>query len=138
MREPDARMEKPRFGELELTGSGAPFAREPRARARRARRETRARAERALRSALPLVLFDIADRLSDGRDLFRLVVRDAHPERFFELHNQLNDIQGVGPKVVDEAGLGGDLVLVDTEALADDRLHTLGYRGIRHVLYLRS
>ena len=47
---------------------------------------------------------------------------DLHPELVLELHDQLDEIEGVGVEIVLERRLDRDLVLVDTELLDEDLL----------------
>src|ERR1700740_1094077 len=74
-------------------------------------RRVRGREAGSRRSVLvPGVLLDVFDRLLDVADLLRLLVRDLDPELLLESHHQLDDVEGVGAKVVGEAGLQGHLV----------------------------
>ena len=54
--------------------------------------------------------------------LLRLLVRDLHAELILELHDQLDEVEGVGVEIVLEGRLGRDLVLVDTELLDENLL----------------
>ena len=69
-------------------------------------------------------LFDVVDGLTDGLDLFRGVVGDVDVELLFEFHHQFDGVQGIGPQIVDERGLAGNLVLADAKLLGDDINHT--------------
>ena len=50
----------------------------------------------------------------------------SHAEFFFEGHDQLDGVEAVGAQIVDEAGIVGDLGLVDAQVLHDDFLYPLG------------
>src|SRR5262249_30442815 len=63
--------------------------------------------------------------LADGLDLLRLLVGDGNLELFFEFHDELDDVEGVGAHVFDERGGARHLFLVDAEILADDVDHAL-------------
>ena len=78
------------------------------------------------RRTLALVRFDIVDRVLDGGDLFRRIVRDFDAEFFFERHHQFDDVEAVGAQIVDEARFLGDLVGFDTQMLDDDFLNLFG------------
>src|SRR3546814_5751869 len=52
-----------------------------------------------------LVGFNIIDRVLNGPDLFRCVVRNFHAEFFFESHDQLDNVEAVSAQIVDEARL---------------------------------
>src|SRR5260370_14594784 len=68
------------------------------------------------RSAMRL---DEADRILDGYDLLRRVIRDFAPEFLFKSHHQLDRIAAVGAQIVDETGILGHLGFV-ASALLDD------------------
>src|SRR6187402_3261877 len=48
------------------------------------------------------VAFDVLDGFLHAGDLLGVFVRDLDPELFFERHDQLDGIQGVGPEIVYE------------------------------------
>src|SRR3546814_18292259 len=52
-----------------------------------------------------LVGFNIIDRVLNGPDLFRCVVRNFHAEFFFESHDQPDNVEAVSAQIVDEARL---------------------------------
>src|SRR5918998_1093338 len=79
-----------------------------------------------------LLLLDVVDRVLDGGDLLRRVVRDLHAEGLLKRHHQLHRVQAVGAEVVDEGRLRRDLRLVHAEVLDDDLLHLVG--GLAHGL----
>ena len=79
-----------------------------------------------------LVRLDILDRVAHGGDLLGGVVRNFDSELFLERHDQLDEVEAVGAQVVDEAGLLGDLLLLDAEMLDDNLLHAI--RGLAHFL----
>jgi hypothetical protein len=72
-----------------------------------------------------LVRRDVVDGLSDGRDLLRVLVRDLDPELVLQLHDQLDEIEGIRVQVLLERGLLVDLGVVDAELLAQDFLDPL-------------
>src|SRR5918996_995742 len=62
-----------------------------------------------------LVRRDVVDGLPDGLDLLRVLVRDLDPELILQLHDQLDEVEGVGVEILLEGGLLGDLAVVDAE-----------------------
>jgi hypothetical protein len=56
---------------------------------------------------------DEAHRVLHGDDLLRGIVRDLAPELFLERHDQLDSVEAVRAQIVYEAGIVGDLGLVD-------------------------
>ena len=68
------------------------------------------------------MLFDVIDRVLHGRDLLGVVVRNLDVELFFECHDELDDVEGVGTEVVGETGVRLDFVCVDTKLVRDDAL----------------
>src|SRR5258708_18773112 len=55
--------------------------------------------------------------------LFRsILVRDVDVELLFELHDELDDVEAVGAKILDEAGFVRELLTLDAELLFDDVL----------------
>ena len=66
---------------------------------------------------LLLVRDDVVDSLADGRDLLRIFVRDLDPEWILELHDQLDEIEGVGVEILLERGLLREIALVSSELL---------------------
>jgi hypothetical protein len=43
---------------------------------------------------------DVVDGLTDGLDLLRVLVRDLDPELILELHDQLDEVEGVGVEIL--------------------------------------
>src|SRR6266498_5155685 len=84
-----------------------------------------------------LVLFDVGDGVPDGDDLLGILVGNLEIELLLERHHQLDGVEGIGPEVLDELGVRGDLVLFDPELLADDLLHPILDR-FRHEALLTS
>src|SRR4029079_19293588 len=74
-----------------------------------------------------LVRDDVVDSLADGRDLLRVLVRDLDSELVFELHDQLDQVEGVGVEILLERRLVRELVFVYAELLAEDGLDALGH-----------
>src|SRR3954454_9585208 len=75
---------------------------------------------------LPPLLVDVAQRLPDRAGLLGRGVGDLHAELFLEDHDQLNDVEAVGDKIVDEARVLGDLVGLDAEMFDDDLFDAIG------------
>src|SRR5437867_1824814 len=73
------------------------------------------------------MLVDVPDGVGHGGDLLRVLVADLEVELLFESHHQLDCVQRVGPQVLHELGLHGDLPLVHTELLDNDALDLLLY-----------
>src|ERR1700761_3940307 len=55
-----------------------------------------------------LVLFDVVDGILDGLDLLGIFVRDLNVEGFFELHDELDDVEGVCTEIFLKARTRGD------------------------------
>ena len=66
------------------------------------------------------------DGVLHGEDLFGGIVGNFAAEFFLERHHQLDRVEAVGAQIVDEAGIVGDLGLVDAQMLDDDLLYPLG------------
>jgi hypothetical protein len=71
------------------------------------------------------VLFDVLDRVADLDDLLDLFVRDLDAELFLQRHDQLNHVQRIGVQVLDELGIGCDLLGLDAELFGDDGLQSI-------------
>ena len=55
---------------------------------------------------------DVVDGLADGLDLLRVLVRDLDPELVLELHDQFDEVEGVGveeSEINEEASFQEDL-----------------------------
>ena len=74
-----------------------------------------------------LVLFDVVDGVLDGLDLLGVFVGDLDVEGFFELHDELDDVEGVGAEVFLEARAGGDFGFIHLKLLDDNLLYFLIY-----------
>src|SRR5436190_4216724 len=72
-----------------------------------------------------LVRRDVVDGLADSGDLLSVLVRDLDPELILELHDELDEIEGVRVEVLLERRLFVDLVLVDTKLLGEYLLDSL-------------
>src|SRR5919109_5680261 len=68
------------------------------------------------------VVLDVLDRVADGHDLLRLLVRDLDVEVLLQGHDELDGIEGVGAQVFDELRGRSDVVLLHSELLDDDLL----------------
>jgi hypothetical protein len=71
-------------------------------------------------------LIEKADRVADGDDRFRRIVRDFDPKFFFEGHDQFDRVERIGPKIFNEIGIVDDLVGVDAEMLHYNLPYPLG------------
>ena len=70
----------------------------------------------AARSRVIWRALDVVDRVPDGPDLLGVLVGDLDLELLLERQHQLDDGQRVGPQVVDERGLGLDLLVAPRRA----------------------
>ncbi len=68
------------------------------------------------------VLLDVVDCVLDGADLLGVLVRNVDLEGLLERENELDQTEGVRAEVLDERGLGLDVLLLDVELLLDDAL----------------
>jgi len=68
---------------------------------------------------------DVVDGLPDGCDLLSVLVRDLDPELVLELHDQLDEVEGVGVQVLLERRLFRDIGFLDPELLGQDFLDSL-------------
>src|SRR5262245_19978526 len=76
------------------------------------------------------ILLQELDGIADGQDGLRGIVRNLAAEFLLERHDELDRVQAVGSKVVDEARAVGHLVGFDSEMLHHDLLNAL--RDIAH------
>jgi hypothetical protein len=74
------------------------------------------------------VFVDVVDGFLDARDLLGVLVGDLDPELLLEGHDQLDGVEAVRAEVVHEGRLGRHQVLLDSELIHDDLLHTIGNR----------
>src|SRR6202162_6261702 len=77
---------------------------------------------RSTRCILFLVLVDEVDGVLHGLDVLGLLVGNLHFELLFHRHHQLDDVERVGPEVLDEGGLRLDPSVPDPELFRDDAL----------------
>src|SRR5262245_44332189 len=89
-----------------------------------------ARSDFARRLLLGLlgVLVDVGDGFLDLRDLLGVLVRYLEPELPCAGHDGLDGVEAVRAEVVHGPRLGGDEILLHTELVHDDLLHTIGNR----------
>jgi hypothetical protein len=66
-------------------------------------------------SAGSAVAVDEVDCVLDGRNLFSRIVGNFDIEFFFKGHDQLDNVEAVGTKIVDEAGFFGHFVGFDAQ-----------------------
>ena len=65
-------------------------------------------------------VLQIIQDILDGTDLLQFVVGDRDAEGLFHLHDQLDEVEGIGPQIVDEQRLGNALLPGDIQLLHDD------------------
>ncbi len=66
---------------------------------------------------------DILYGVTNGLDLFCILVRDLEIESFLQRHNQLDDIKGVSAEIIDERSLHDDVFFVHTKLFHDNFLN---------------
>ena len=74
---------------------------------------------------LVFFLLDVVDGVLHGGDLLGVLVGNVEFERFFERHHQLDDVERIGAKIIDERRGVIHLAFVHAELLDDDLLHSL-------------
>ena len=72
---------------------------------------------------------DVLQGVTDRPELLGVFVGYVDVELLLELHHELDDIEAVGTKVLNEAGIVGELLALDPQLLLDDCLHLLGMVG---------
>src|SRR6266508_1028651 len=81
-----------------------------------------------------LVRRDELDDVVHRLDLLGFLVGDLDPELLLHLHHEFDDVEGIGPQVVDERRRIGDLVHVLFELLRHDFANPFVYRHVRSSL----
>jgi len=76
-----------------------------------------------IRGKRNLKLRDEVNDLLDGGDVGSLFLGDFAVELLLDGHDELNGVEGVGTKVIDEGGARDDLVGVDAKLRDDDLLN---------------
>src|SRR5262245_23144369 len=71
-------------------------------------------------SALALSGLDVVDRVLDRRDLLGFFVGNFRFEFLFQSHHELNGVQRVGAKIVDERCVVLDFLGLETELFGND------------------
>jgi hypothetical protein len=71
------------------------------------------------------VLFEKFDGVAHRQNGLGGIVGNFAAEFFLKSHDQLDRIETVGAKIVDEAGVLGHLIGLDAEMFYDDFLHAL-------------
>ena len=66
------------------------------------------------------VLFNIADDIAHRLQLLGLFIGHLYGELLLKGHHQLDGVEGVGPKVFYETGLGNDLLSVYAKLVDND------------------
>src|SRR5579872_1167022 len=82
------------------------------------------------------LLLDEIDGILHRHDLFGGFVRNLATEFLLEGHDQLDRVEAVGAKIVNEAGAVGHLGFIDAKVLHDDFLHS--FSNITHDLLPRQ
>jgi hypothetical protein len=79
------------------------------------------------RANFPLsgIRVDVADDIAHGKQLLRFVVGHLDAELFLKCHDQLDGIEGISTKVLDEFCVNGDLLGTHAELLHNDILYTI-------------
>src|SRR4029079_446372 len=67
----------------------------------------------------PDFLVEVRHGITDGAELFRLLVRDIDVEFLLEGHDQLDRVEAVGAEVFHEAGVVGQLFALDAQLFDD-------------------
>ena len=75
------------------------------------------------------VFVDKSDRVFDGQDFLCRIVGNFASEFFFKRHHQFDRIETVRPKIIDEAGIIGNLCFVYAEMLDNDLPAQVQSRG---------
>ena len=65
----------------------------------------------------------VIDGVLHGTELLLVLVGNGDVELVFEVHHQLDGIEAVGTQIVEERGLGGDLLGVHGQLALDDLVH---------------
>src|SRR5262245_3928104 len=71
------------------------------------------------------VFFEKFDRVADGQDSLGSIIRNFATEFLFKGHHELDGVEAVGAKIVDETRLIGHLVGLYAQVLHDDLFHPL-------------
>jgi hypothetical protein len=71
------------------------------------------------------VLFEKFNSIANGQNGFRRIVGNLTPEFFLERHHELNGIEAVGAKVLNEGRILCHLVGLDPKVLHDDFFYPL-------------
>src|SRR6185312_2409573 len=66
------------------------------------------------------VLVNVIGSVFHGADLFRILVRNFDVKGFFKSHAQLDRIERVRAKIIDEGGIRGDFALVHSKLFNND------------------
>src|SRR5579864_7548826 len=90
-----------------------------------------------LRSAFS-VLLEKFNGVADGQDRFGGIVRNLATELLLESHHELDGVETIGAKIVDETRLLGHLVGFDPEVLHDDLFNPLANIILLSNLFLFS
>src|SRR5215831_14097844 len=78
---------------------------------------------------------EVVQRVAHGSELVRVLVGNIDAEFLFQRHDEFNNVQRVRSEVLDELGLGRQLLGVHLELLGDDLFHPVFAEGC-HVIHL--
>ena len=67
-----------------------------------------------------LVLVDVIDDILNRLDLLSSLIGDLDVKLFLKSHDELNDIEGISTKIVNERRLQGDLISLRAKLLNDN------------------
>lgn len=81
------------------------------------------------------MFFDIVDGVFDGLDLLGILIRDLDVKGLFKLHDELDDVEGVGPEIFLEAGAGSDFGFIHLKLLDDNLFYFFIYCGHLFLLF---
>src|ERR1700682_5346563 len=71
------------------------------------------------------LFLNVVPRATDRLDLFSVLVRYLHSVFFLEGHDQFDQVEGIRVQVVDERGVGCDLLGIHAELLGADAFELL-------------
>src|SRR5688500_570226 len=85
---------------------------------------------------LLLVLVNIVVRVAHTLDFLGVFIGDLNAKLFFKTHDEFHCIQRIGAQVIDEAGVGGDFILVHTKFVDDNLFYFILDLLIGHLVLL--
>src|SRR5262245_42383308 len=81
------------------------------------------------------VLFDEADGITNGANVFRFLILDLGVEFLLHGHDDFNQVQGIRVEIADKLSVHRHFVLIHTKALRDNAANTLINRRQRTHLH---